>query len=199
MKTKICAALALSASLLGASAASAEEGFYYGGSIGGSSFNSGRGNFVETEGNSLTLGVVAGYSFELQNGWSAGVEGSFDFLTGGAMSYSNGQPSCTSRSPDWCDVDSIVRVRGFVGVPVNDNLEFLAMGGFATASGFAEDGPTTFVDSRAKGFTVGVGAQTQTGFGTTRFELIYDEMSNVTPNRYDKTLKVISLKTSILF
>ena len=40
---------------------------------------------------------------------------------------------------------------------------------------------------------------TPTGFGTTRFELIYDQMSNITPNSYDKTLKVISIKTSILF
>lgn len=197
MKTKICAAVALSASLLGASAASAEEGFYYGGSIGGSSLRS--ESIDTTSTGSIALGVVAGFSFALQNGWSAGVEGSFDFLTGGAMSYSDGQPSCTSRSPDWCDVNNIARIRGFIGIPMNDNIEFLAMGGFATASGLAEDGPGTFVDSRTRGFTVGVGAQTETGFGTTRFELIYDQMSNITPNSYDKTLKVISIKTSILF
>lgn len=198
MKTKICAAVALSASLLGASTASAEEGFYYGGSLGVSSLQS-ESFFGTTSTGSPALGVVAGYSFALQNGWSAGVEGSFDFVIGGAMSYSDGQPSCTNRSPDWCDVNNITRIRGFVGIPVNDNLEFLAMGGFATASGVAEDGPGVYADSRANGFTVGVGAQTQTGFGTTRFELVYDEMSNITPNSYDKTLKVISIKTSILF
>ena len=198
MKTKICAAVELSASLIGASAASAEVSFYYGGSIGLSSLQS-ESEFGVSEGGSVALGAVAGYRFELQNGWSAGVEGSFDFLTNGGMVYDFGLSSCSDWSPDWCDVDNIVRIRGFVGVPVNDNLEFLALGGFATATGIAEDGPGVYADSRAKGFTVGVGAQAQTSLGNTRFELIYDEMSNITPNAYDKTLKVISLKTSILF
>ncbi|WP_282182110.1 outer membrane beta-barrel protein [Aliiroseovarius marinus] len=198
MNTKICAAVALSASLLGAGAASAEQGFYFGGSLGASSLQS-ESFFGTTTGGSIAYGAVVGYRFELQNGWSAGLEGTFDFLKNGEMDYSDGQPACTSRSPDWCDVDNIARIRGVVGVPVNDNLEILAMGGFATATGLAEDGPTTFADSRAKGFTVGLAAQTETGFGTTRFELSYDKMSNVTPNSYDKTLEVISLTTSILF
>lgn len=197
MKTKICTAVAFAASLIGASAASAEQGFYYGGSIGVLTLES--DSFDRTTGGSVTLGAVAGYRFELQNGWSTGVEASFDFLKNGEMSYDNGQPSCTSRSPDWCDVDNIVRLRGFVGVPVGDNFEIMAMGGFATAAGLAEDGPFTFADSRAKGFTVGLGAQTETSFGTTRVELSYDKMSKIMPNDYNKTLEVISLKTSILF
>lgn len=197
MKTKICAAFALTASLISASTLLAEEGLYVGATVGVSTFGS--SSFDETNGADITFGGVLGHRFELENGWSTSIEGMFEGTSGSTMTYADGGNACTSRSPDWCRVDIVARVRGVVGVPLDNGFEFLAMAGYATAQGLAEDGPLTYEDSRASGYTVGLGAQKETSYGTARFEVTYDNLSNVNPNNYDKTLEIISLRSVLMF
>lgn len=184
---------------VGAGGASAQEGFYYGLALGLADLES-ESAFGRTEGNDLTFGGVVGYRWVPAAGNSLGIEATLDLTTKNLMegaSYVG--DSCIDTSPDWCEVQSIARLRGVYGITLGNGIELVSMAGFAAASGVAEDGPGNYPDTTATGFTLGVGGQKEIGMGTLRIELTYDELGNTDPEDYDKTLRILSLRSVLLF
>lgn len=145
----------------------AEEGFYYGVTLGSASTKSfndlGIGEIGIGEAPSGTsdmaaiLGGSMGYGFSLQNGSTIAIEGNLDWMSGSRMSYDSGEDSCISISPDWCKVDGIVRIRGVYSKPLSNGYDILSMAGIAAVTGLAEDGEETYVSTTSTGYTLGVG------------------------------------------
>ena len=83
----------------------AEEGFYYGVTLGFAStesqsdLNEFEGEMpVGTSGRAAILGGSMGYGFSLQNGSTIAIEGNLDWMPGDRMSYDSGEESCDSVS-----------------------------------------------------------------------------------------------------
>lgn len=198
MKTSICASVVLCASLIGSGAAVADEGFYYGVALGYSDMQ-GTDPFGKTSGDELTFGGVLGYRFEYSARSSLSVEGSIDATTQNLMAYDSGVDACTDNSPGWCEVHAVARLRGVYGFSLSNGIEILSMAGAASVVGIAEDGPGNYADTTAFGYTLGVGAQKQTSLGMARLELTYDNFDGSTPNNYEKTLEILSLRAVLMF
>ena len=187
----------------------AEEGFYYGVTLGFAStesqsdlneFEGRHGEMpVGTSGRAAILGGSMGYGFSLQNGSTIAIEGNLDWMPGSRMSYDSGEDSCISISPDWCEVDGIVRIRGVYSKPLSNGYDILSMAGIAAVTGPAEDGLGTYVSTTSTGYTLGVGSQKDYDFGTVRFEITYDKFDNPSPSVYSKTLEVVSLRSTYMF
>lgn len=189
----------LLASLLAASIAQA-EGLYYGASLGYTKMTSTSDGIGETVGDSAVIGGVLGYRSDLTGGQFWAAELDVDFVVDGEMSYDDGGASCTSRSPDWCDIDMLSRVRGIYGLPAGGGYDFFMSAGLAFVTGLAEDGPGVYVDTSGTGYTAGLGVQRAlSGGGTARVELIYDSIGNTDPDAYEKTLKNVGLVASAVF
>ena len=187
----------------------AEEGFYYGVTLGSASTKSfndqGKGEIgigkdpSGTSDMAAILGGSMGYGFSLQNGSTIAIEGNLDWMPGSRMSYDSGEDSCISISPDWCEVDGIVRIRGVYSKPLSNGYDILSMAGIAAVTGLAEDGMGTYVSTTSTGYTLGVGGQKDYDFGTVRFEITYDKFDNPSPSVYSKTLEVVSLRSTYMF
>lgn len=181
-----------------AGSVSAESDAYFGGAFGALSSTSSSGIASATMGGDKTLGVLVGYRRAISDTKSLGVEAGLDLSEGTLMSY-GGTNACSDTSPDWCRVEKIARVRGVYTTQMQEGLDFIAMAGFAFAQGVAEDGPGVYANSSARGFSLSIGTEAATDLGTLRFEFTYDRLNNVRPNEYDKSLKLFSMKTSLLF
>ena len=180
----------------------AEEGFYYGVTLGSAStksFNELGNGEIGTSDMAAILGGSMGYGFSLQNGSTIAIEGNLDWMPGSRMSYHSGEDSCDSVSPDWCEVDGIVRIRGVYSKPLSNGYDILSMAGIAAVTGPAEDGLGTYVSTTSTGYTLGVGSQKDYDFGTVRFEITYDKFDNPSPSVYSKTLEVVSLRSTHMF
>ena len=187
----------------------AEEGFYYGVTLGSASTKSFNDQGIGkigigkdpsgTSDMAAILGGSMGYGFSLQNGSTIAIEGNLDWMPGSRMSYDSGEDSCISISPDWCEVDGIVRIRGVYSKPLSNGYDILSMAGIAAVTGPAEDGLGTYVSTTSTGYTLGVGSQKDYDFGTVRFEITYDKFDNPSPSVYSKTLEVVSLRSTYMF
>ena len=197
---KLLNSVAVAAGLL-ASTAAAEGEFYYGLSVGLSTLESSSlGGNASVTGNDFSIGGVAGYEWPLAGGTSFVIEGTLDLLTGKTLTYSSpAQDACTNRSPDWCEVDMIARLRGVYSSPLNNGMDVHSMVGIAYAQGRAEDGPDNYPDSSATGYTLGAGVSRDMNGSELRFEFTYDRLENVSPDDFSKTLEILSLRTTFMF
>lgn len=200
MKKAVNGAASILAVGLSIASVAQADGFYYGASLGYTQMTSTTDGIGETSGETAVFGGILGYRTDLTKGQFLSAELNLDFAVDGEMSYSNGADSCSSQSPDWCDIDALGRIRGVYGLPVGSGYDFIASAGLAIASGVAEDGPGVYVDTVGVGYTVGIGAQRQFSAGMTgRIEIIYDSIGNTDPDEFDKTLENIGLVTSLVF
>lgn len=192
----VCAFVAISTT---ASVAAAEDGLYYGASIGISQYTSDVFDFDATTAETATLGGLLGYRKDMTQGRFWSVEFELDIPVDGEMTYDDGSASCTSVSPDWCNVDAVSRLRAIYGMPVGGGYDAVVGAGLAAASGRSEDGPGNYVDTIGSGWTVAVGLQRGFSSGSiARVEVIYDEIS-ATDNSYEPKLENLSLRGSFLF
>lgn len=200
MKYLSAAAAGMFAAAIVGSSAAAQDGFYYGLTLGYADYESESLGIAGTEGNDVTFGGVLGYSWPAGANNSIGVEATLDLTTKNLMEGSTYPgDACTNNSPDWCEVHSIARLRGVYTVALPSGLELLGTAGVARASGVAEDGPGNYPDTSATGFTLGFGGQRDMGTGSMRVELTYDKLDNADPEAFDKSLRIISLRATYLF
>lgn len=188
---------------IAAGSATAEDGLYFGVSLGyaeNSSFQLGD-SVLRAEGNDQHFGGIAGYRFGMANSTSFSLEATLDKSSGNRMTHIvGGLETCTSNGADWCEVDQIARVRGVFGMNLGSGYELLLQAGLATVSGLAEADDGLYEQTKYMGQTIGIGAQRALGSGTLRFELVKDRFDGSDEDElYPKTLEIISFRTVYTF
>ncbi|SFR51227.1 hypothetical protein SAMN04488005_2416 [Yoonia tamlensis] len=199
MKKLVSAAMVVSSAASIANIAHAEDGIYYGASVGLSVLES-TSEFGSTFVNTPTVGGVIGYRKDLAGGrfWSAEADVSLPVQS--EMSYDWGPDACVNASPDWCRVDGLSHVRGIYGMPVGGGYDVIGSAGLVVAAGQVEDGSDIYVDTYGYGYSIGIGLQTAFSTGATgRVELIYDDVDFVDQEDYPKDLTNLAIKASYLF
>lgn len=192
MKSLLLAA----AALLSASAAQAEDGFYYGLGL-GLTQNSSHAPVVDeytAKGTDFSVALTAGYRFASAGQMTFGIEGNLDF-PGGTL-LKGDVDACTGRSPTWCSVDTVARLRGTLTTRLATG-ELTSSLGVVMAKGLAENGPGNNVDITGRGYSLGLG-WTPADMAV-RIDVNYDSIQSDNRPEYDRDLKMIGLRVSYMF
>jgi hypothetical protein len=182
-----------------AQTASAQDGAYFGLGLGASQFSS-EATVVpgyEASGTDFALALTAGYRFAASGALAFGVEGNLDLFAGERMS--DDIDACTGASPSWCEIDTVLRLRGTLTSDLAGGNRITTSLGGVMVDGLAEDGPGNNVDTRGHGFSLGVAWEQVGGAMPLRVDLNYDTINSDDANTYERDLDMIGLRLSYMF
>ncbi len=168
--------------ILSATAATADQGFYYGGGLSFSraySQDAAPFPFVPTESTetSPALGLTFGYRFEKGKTFY-GPEADIDLFLGSEFEFNNNPCSVRADGPYFCSRDAVIRLRGIYGQSLNNGLEWFGSAGLGIVIGEGATSPMSTDGGVNAGFTVGLGLQKSLGRGMLRGEVIYDRLNS---------------------
>ncbi len=171
--------LLLSATIVfSATAATADQGYYYGGGLSFSRANSVSDFGNESTGTSPALGLTFGYRFEKGNAFY-GPEADIDLFLGSGLEFNNTPCSAGAAGPYYCSRDAVIRLRGIYGQSLSNGLEWFGSAGLGIMVGDGAVAPSGITDKGVNaGFTVGLGLQKSIGRGMLRGEIIYDRLNS---------------------
>ena len=171
--------LLLSATIIfSATAATADQGFYFGGGLSFSRANSDDSFGSESTDTSPALGLTFGYRFEKGNAFY-GPEADIDLFLGSDFEFNNTPCSAGAIGPYYCSRDAVIRLRGIYGQSLSNGLEWFGSGGVGIMIGDGAVAPSGITDKGVNaGFTVGLGLQKSIGRGMLRGEVIYDRLNS---------------------
>jgi Outer membrane protein beta-barrel domain len=184
-----------------AHAAAAEDGFYYGIGIGvteSSTFSPVISTF-EASGRDFSLALTAGYRIATTGPLSFGVEGNLDALTGDPMEDAAGREACTDASPTWCEVDTVLRLRGTASAELANGSRIAVSLGPVLVNGRAEERNSVYRSTSGHGVSVGVSWE---NFGSSlpvRVDLNYDRIRDDDLAPFERELDMIGLRASYMF
>lgn len=201
----------IAATVLAATAAAADPGFYYGVGLGYSMMESKESDLPgadASEEKAGLIGLTLGYRWENASiFYGAELDGDFSFGTDFENSMSGTPCSVSASGPYWCSHDATLRLRGVVGQALPNGLEMFGSLGLAIVFGESAVQEIPRDNVASTGFTVGIGVQqpfARGGMG--RLELIYDRADNsngptLGPGNpvYDPTFEAFTLKATYLF
>lgn len=183
-----------------AHSASAENGAYFG--LGASAnFNSAVSSevsFFQATSTDFAFALTAGYRWSLPNTAFWGVEANVDFGTGELMS-DDGIDACTDISPDWCNIDSVARLRATYGRDLANGTTLMGSFGLAAAQGRLEVNPGDYRDATGTGISVGVAWEKPLGGHAVRVDLNYDFIDDDNHPTYPRELEILSIRASYMF
>ena len=196
--------------IVSATAATADQGFYYGGGLPFSRAYSQDGpapifgNFESSE-TGPALGLTFGYRFEKGNAFY-GPEADIDLFLGSNFEFNNNPCSARGSSgPYYCARDAVIRLRGIYGQSLSNGLEWFGSGGVGIMIGDGAVAPSGITDKGVNaGFTVGLGLQKSIGRGMLRGEVIYDRLNTslTKPSRggpeYEPDYQATTIKISYI-
>lgn len=145
------------------------------------------------------IGGTVGYRWD--GGASfGGVEADLDIPFGSDFEYDGTPCSTAAAAPYYCEHNATLRLRGVFGRAMGA-FEGFASFGMAVMQGEGADSETTTSRGVNTGYTVGLGLQSDAGAGKVRYEIVYDNLENVStnPDGGDPTFESVSLKVSYLF
>lgn len=177
------------------------DGLYYGGGVAfyQSESKGAPDSTLTSSDEYAAIGLTAGYRVD-RPGMFLGAEADLDIA--GSNDFIERGYECPNfvPSPYYCEHDATLRLRGVIGVPVGP-LEGFASLGFAVMEGEAGSTPTSTDRGVNRGYTVGLGLQTEFGNGQVRLEMVYDELNHavVNPGTGDPSFESLSAKLSFLF
>lgn len=192
------ASLAILPALLLAGSALAQDGFYYGVGVGvtGSSSVAPIVDFYDARATDLSLALTAGYRFGTSGALGYGIEGNLDLLGGRTMS--DGTDACTGTSPSWCEVNTVLRVRGTLSQDLANGNRLTSSLGVAVVRGVSENGPGNNLDTTGRGLSVGFAWEKTVGTPL-RIDLNYDAIRDDNQPAYERDLDLIGLRVSYMF
>ncbi len=177
------------------------DGPYYGGGVAiySSKSEPAPGAGIDSEDVYAAIGGTIGYRWD-QPTVFFGVEADADIAFGSDFEYSGTACSDAASAPYYCEHNATLRLRGVVGAPVG-SFEGFASLGVAAMQGQGADSPTSTSRGVNTGYTVGLGLQNDFNAGKLRYEIVYDNLENVStnPDGGDPTFESVSLKVSYLF
>lgn len=188
--------------LAGFGQASFADGLYYGAGIAVYNATSEQtpGAGFESEDTYGAIGGTIGYRFD-QPTTFFGAEADLDIAFGSDFEVFGTACSVAASGPYYCEHNATLRLRGIVGAPFG-NFEGFASLGFAAMQGQGATSATTTNRGVNTGYTVGLGLQNDMGSGKLRYELVYDNLENVSTNPGgggEPTFEAVSLKVTYLF
>ncbi len=185
-----------------ASAATAQQGWYFGIGAGGTSGKS-LGEFGGTSKDSYPIiGGVAGYRWEQPNVFFGG---ELDGELAIGSKYAFGGVPCTggANGPYYCEHNGTLRLRGVIGGSLSGMYEGFATLGVAAMSGKGAISGAGNTDTGVNtGFTVGAGVQRSlNNGGKVRAEVIFDRLDNTTTKPdgiYNPDYEAVSVKVTYI-
>ncbi len=181
-----------------AQAASAGDGLYYGIGLGLGSTQTVSPVVPEYDATATdySLALTLGYRFAAAGALTYGIEGNLDLSSGNTMSGS-GIDTCTGNSPSWCEVDTVLRLRGTMTNAFGAGNELTTSVGLVIVKGRSENGGGNYLDTTGRGVSVGVAWQ-KVGMPL-RVDLNYDAVRDDNQNFYERDLDMIGLRVSYMF
>lgn len=158
------------------------------------------GSGLESEDTYGAIGGTIGYRWDQPTAFF-GAEADLDIAFGSDFEASGTECSDGATGPYYCEHNATLRLRGVVGAPLG-GFEGFASLGFAAMQGQGATSPTTTERGVNTGYTFGLGLQNDMGAGKLRYELVYDNLENVSTNPNgggDPTFESVSLKVTYLF
>lgn len=177
----------------------AQDGAYFGAGIAFTDSSSTADIVPDDEfsGTDFGLALTAGYRAMASGNLAYGVEGNLDLMSGETLSGSS--DACSNASPTWCEVDSILRIRGTLGTVLAGGDILTGSLGGVVISGRAEDGPNNYVDTVGTGISFGASWELVGSSMPLRFDFNYDSINSDDADNYQRDLDVIGLRASYMF
>ena len=197
MKRTLCAT---GLALLLAQTAHAQDGAYFGLGV-GANFNTAVSDtvpsFVATS-TDAALALTAGYRWQQMGAGYWGVEVNLDFASGELMADGS-QDACTDVSPDWCNIDTVARLRATYSHGMGDGSMLMGSFGLAAVRGRLEQNPSEYVDATGTGLSLGIAWEKPFGDRAMRFDLNYDVINEDDHPTYPRELDIIGIRASYMF
>lgn len=140
------------------------------------------------------LALTLGYRFASSGTMSLGIEGNLDLLSGKTM-----DDTCPGSGPTWCEINSILRLRGTSTFATGAGGMMTLSLGAVMVKGMAEDGPGDYVDATGKGVSLGVAWEPESTAMPLRYDLNYDQINSDDATNHWRSLHVIGLRASYMF
>ncbi|MCX7286347.1 MAG: outer membrane beta-barrel protein [Rhodobacterales bacterium] len=192
-------AIAAFAACLAQSATAQDAGLYFGLGITAQHATTsapGFGSYTPTA-NDFGLALTGGYRFATTSTLAFGVEGNLDLMSGKLMSDET--DACSSRGPTWCELDTMVRLRGTLTTDVGGGNLITASAGAVMVNGRAEDGDGVYVDATGFGPSLGVAWDPSAIDLPLRVDLNYEWITSDDADNYERDLDMVSLRLSYMF
>lgn len=178
------------------------DGPYYGGGLAiySSKSQATSGSGPESEDVYGAIGATVGYRWDQPSSF-VGLEADLDLAFNSDFEFSGTPCSTAASAPYYCEHNATLRLRGVIGAPLGAFEGFASLG-FAAMQGEGATSPTTTDRGVNTGYTVGLGLQNDVATGKLRYEIVYDNLENVSTNPGgggDPTFESVSLKVSYLF
>lgn len=181
-----------------AQAASAGDGLYYGIGLGLGSTQTVSPVVPEYDATATdySLALTLGYRFAASGALTYGIEGNLDLGSGNTMS-GEGIDTCTGNSPSWCEVDTVLRLRGTMTNSFGGGNELTASLGMVMVKGRTENGLAGYLSTTGQGVSLGLSWQ-KDGMPL-RIDLNYDVVRNDNQDYFERDLDMIGLRVSYMF
>lgn len=195
------ATLAVVVNLAMTQTGAAQDGFYYGIGIGvtDSETLSDAVSTFTADGRDYSIALTAGYRFATGAPLSFGIEGNLDALTGKTMADPSGREACDNASPTWCEVDTVLRLRGTVSGLLANGSRIMASAGPVVVSGRAEEHNSSFKTTRGDGMSLGLSWENANDAFPVRIDLNVDRIRNDNLPPFSRTLDMVGLRASYMF
>jgi len=181
-----------------AQAAYAGDGLYYGIGLGLGSTQTVSPVVPEYDATATdySLALTLGYRFAASGALTYGIEGNLDVSSGNTMSGS-GIDACTGNSPSWCEVDTVLRLRGTMTNVFGGGSELTTSVGLVMVQGRSENGELNYLSTTGRGFSIGLAWQ-KVGMPV-RVDLNYDAVRDDNQTSFERELDMIGLRVSYMF
>jgi hypothetical protein len=129
--------------------ASAEMDYYFGAGIGLVESRNVASIVPELEAKAVDVSLALTAGLRFSNGF--GIEANADILSSNLMEI-DGSEACNGQSPTWCEIGSIVRLRGTAATSLDNGSQLMVSGGLVRVTGVSENNPGNLLDTIGQGF-----------------------------------------------
>jgi hypothetical protein len=175
--------------------ASAEMDYYFGAGIGLVESRDVASEVPEFEAKAVDVSLALTAGLRTSNGF--GIEANADILSSNLMEI-DGSEACNGQSPTWCEIGSIVRLRGTASTSLDDGSQLMVSGGLVRVTGVSENNPGNLLDTIGQGISFGLSWQMANK--PMRIDVNYDIISNDSNSDfYERNLEVSGIRLSYMF